>query len=406
MPFVSLHNRGFQELTLVTVYYQENLEAGLATRAIRCDGASDWHVHENRLLWCRTDEAPLIRDLRTADDKSITESDLINLDISHAMPKETSRRYVQMIPGGDFLMTTLLIKDTVKQAHQLTKISARGSVLWSIDLKATMSRPVIGKEDVYFVHGPFLEDDVRECKMSFAKHKLGDGSTIFDVTMPPETQIHKRMLAFDGFLILTGNERLASWGRISLGDVYIFSTSTGQVLKKIDQPRSRKFSPLLQCVVPSTHPAGFWTTTQRRTILTSYDETSDSFSEVHHYQLDGGRTYDPPFVTFDGDHSAFLRILHNGVGHNARYRGRTNHFAQFAILPTAFASDSEQASSDSTVPITLPGRSKADGKRRELELELPWEFTEGDFFGMTNDYLVYQSRENEFLVLVDFWPVW
>ena len=385
------------------MHYQENLEAGLATRAIRCDGASDWHVHENRLLWYRTDEAPSIRDLRTADDRSITDSNFINIDISHAMLEKTCRRYIQNIPGGDFLMT---IKDTVKQTHQLRRISARGSVLWSIDLEANMTRPIIGKESVYFVHGPCLEDDVRECKMSFAKHRLCDGSIIFDVTMPPETQIHKKMLELDGSLVLTGNERLASWGRISRGDVYIFSTSTGQVLKKIDQPRSRKFSPLLQSVVPSTHTAGFWTMTHRATILTSYDETSDSFSEVQHYQLDGGRTYDPPFITFNGDHSVFLRILHNEVGHMARDSGRTNHFSQLAILPTALASESELESSNSTVPVTLPGRTKADGKRREFELELPWEFKEGDFFGMMNDYLVYQSREHEFLVLVDFWPVW
>ena len=383
------------------MYYQESLEAGLATRAIRCDGASGLHVHDDRLLWYRADEALSIRDLRTADHRSITESDSMQLDVNHAMPDATCRRYVQIIPGGDFLMTTCVIKDNTKKTHRIRRISARGNVLWSITLKGTMTRPVLGKQSIYFVHGSCLEDGARKCKMFFAKHKICDGSIIFDVSIPPGTRIHKKMLNFDGSLLLTGNERLVSWGRLSRDDVYIFSTSSGQILKKIDQPRSTTFSPLLQSVVPSTHTAGFWTISQCTTILSSYDETSQFFSNGQRYELDEARTYDPPFVTFDGDHSVFLRVLHHGVG-----RGRTNSFAQLAILPTALASDRESESSVSKVPITLPGRSKADGKRRKLELELPWIFKEGDFFGMMNDYLIYHSRELEFLVLVDFWPVW
>lgn len=252
------------------------------------------------------------------------------------------------------------------------------------------------------MHGPSLGGG--KCKMTFAKYNLFDGSVIFDVLMPPGSRFHTKTLNFDGFLLLTGNERLVSWGRLSRDNVYIFSTSTGQVLEKIDQPLRPKFSPLLQSIVPSTHTAGFWSVSQCTTTLSAYDETSNSFSHVERYHLDRARAYDPPFVTFDGDHSVFLRVLHPGGLFYST--GQTNSFAQLAILPAALALDRESESSVSTVPITLPGRSKADGKRREFELELPWEFEEGDFFGMMNDYLVYHCRELEFLVLVDFWPVW
>ena len=340
-------------------------------------------------------------DLRTVDDSSITDADSIQLDISHAVPNETCRRYLQVIPGGDFLMTTLLIKDNVNQAHQVTRISAGGSVVWRLDLNATMTRPVIGKESFYLVHGPCIENDVGECKMTFAKHRLCDGSTVFDVTIPLDIQIHKKMLEFDGFLLLTGNERLVTWGSISRSDVHVFSTSTGENLSSISMPRKKKFSPLLQGITPSTRAAGLWITTQRTARF--YDETSGSFSGAQRYKLGEGGTYDPPFVTFDGDLSVFLCSLYAKVGSGG---GHTDNFAQIGILPTARASDSESGSSDSIVPITLPGRTKADGKRRDLELELPWNFKEGDFFGMIDHYLVYHSRKLEHLVLVDFWPVW
>ena len=346
----------------------------------------------------------MIRDLRTVDDRSITDTDSIQLDITHAMPGGTCRRYVQVIPGGDFLMTTLLVKDAVNQAHQLTRISAGGSVVWSLDLTATMTRPVIGKESIYFVHGPCLENDVGECKMSFAKHRLCDGSIVFDVTIPSDIQIHRKMLDLDGSLLLTGNERLVSWGRFSRSDVQVFSTSTGEILFDISKPRKKKFSPLLQSVIPSTRTAGLWITKRRTARF--YDETSRSFSEAQRYKLGEGGTFDPRFVTFDGDHSVFLRVLHPSVSYRARTSARTNHFAQLGVVPAALASDSESKLSDPTVPITLPGRTKADGKRRELELELPWKFKEGDFFGMMNDYLVYHCRELDLLVVVDFWPVW
>ena len=335
------------------------------------------------------------------DDESITESDSMTLDISHAMPDGACRRHVQIIPGGDFLITTYLIKDFANKTHQLSRVSASGNVIWSIDLKAKMTRPVIGKERIYFMHGPCFGDDVGECKISFAKHRLCDGSIVFDVTIPLDIQVHKKMLESDGFLLLTGDERLVSWGSISRSGVHVFSTSTGENLSSIRKPRKKKFSPLLQGVIPSTRTAGLWITTQRTARF--YDETSRSFSGVQRYKLGESPTYNPPFVTFDGDHSVFLCSLYPKVGSGG---GHTDIIAQLGILPTARASDSESGLSDSIVPITLPGRTKADGKRRDLELELPWKFKEGDFFGMINDYLVYHSRKLEYLVLVDFWPVW
>ena len=340
-------------------------------------------------------------DLRTVDGRSITGSDSMKIDIRSAFnfPIRAYRRYFQIISEFELLKTTLSSKDTVN----LAKINRGETHLWSVDLKTPMTRPVIGKESIYFVHGPGLDDDVRECKMSFAKYRLCDGSIIFDMSMPPETRIRGIMFYFGGSLLLTGNERLALWGRISCTDVYIFSTSTGQVLQKIDQRRCREFSPRPH---PNTHTAEFWITSQRRTILCLHDETSDIFSEVQDYQLDGGDSDDPPSVTSGGDRSVSLRILRPREGHSARISGSTNHVGPLAVSPTGHASDSDSVSLGWAIPITRPGRSKAYGNRRELELELPSPVKRGDFLGMMDDYLVHHSQENESLILIDFWPVW
>ena len=46
------------------IAFQQNMKAGLVIRAIRCDGASHWGIHENRLLWTDRDEEIPIRDMK------------------------------------------------------------------------------------------------------------------------------------------------------------------------------------------------------------------------------------------------------------------------------------------------------------------------------------------------------
>ena len=292
-------------------------------------------------------------------------------------------------------MTTLMIERELLKTHRLVKVSAQGTVLWSIDLEASMTRPAIGKDSVYFIHGPCYKTSKGSSKMlSFARHKLCDGSKVFDVPIAPELQAHRKIQDLDRSLLLSGNECMASWRKNSNGDVYIFSTSSGQLLKTIEQYRIRN-PPLLQSVVPSLHTPGFWITNSRTTKLTTYDEVSGSFSDVDFYYVDEKPFPHSGSTTFDGNHSVFLRIVHAAVDWYASDHNGTNPFGQFAISPT-----------EGTATVTLPGRSKREAKRRDFELEVPWKLDEEDFFGMMNDYLIYQSPKNESLILVDFWPTW
>ena len=58
------------------------------------------------------------------------------------------------------------------------------------------------------------------------------------------------------------------------------------------------------------------------------------------------------------------------------------------------------------------GRTKTKTKelaveeRRLLEMAAPWAIRGGDFYGMTDDYLVYYAKGEHRLMVVDFWPTW
>ena len=79
---------------------------------------------------------------------------------------------------------------------------------------------------------------------------------------------------------------------------------------------------------------------------------------------------------------------------------RSDPFGQFAVLPTEIASTRGLHSIKYMVVVTLPGRLTADVKRRDLEVVLPRELEEVDFFGMTHGCLIYSSLKNELLVLL------
>lgn len=58
-------------------------------------------------------------------------------------------------------------------------------------------------------------------------------------------------------------------------------------------------------------------------------------------------------------------------------------------------------------PVTLPARlGKETGSRRALDIFVPWTTKNTDYCGIMDDYLVYQSAEEEMLLVLDFWPVW
>lgn len=101
--------------------FSAKLEAGLAPKAIQCDGASYGDIHDDRLIWTIGDEGISIRDLRTTNDESFFESKTMSLDTSHIMPAKTSRPYVWILLRGDILMTTLIVDGNLEQKQRLAR---------------------------------------------------------------------------------------------------------------------------------------------------------------------------------------------------------------------------------------------------------------------------------------------
>ena len=389
------------------MYLQQSLEAGFATRALRCDGVSDWDIHENRLMWTKGDGDISIRDMRKPDDTSIIDLKIMNFDTSHILPPNAWRLYVRILPGGDFLMTTRIVTkidtENVPPVDRLQRISAQGKVAWSVDLEACTNRPAIGKHNFYFVRSPWQRaDPTSGKKRSFAKNRLCDGSMVFHTIMPADMQADITTMELDRSLTLSEGECVASWKMNYRGDLQIFSTSSGQHIMTI-QERDTTDGPLCVSVLPSFHTSGFWSSTSHTLRLFTFNETQRS-----HHDEDCGYYFrnnlaDPSVIAFDGGRWMILRIINadDTVSHD-----RTIPFGKFSTLPANLFNAHRLPSPEYTTVVTLPGRSKAEGKRRDLELELPRKLEKGDFFGMMNDYLIFYSREDEMLVLVDFWPVW
>lgn len=89
---------------------------------------------------------------------------------------------------------------------------------------------------------------------------------------------------------------------------------------------------------------------------------------------------------FDAIILSFSITVHAVVGQNARDNKTTDRFAHSAISPLRISSAAGLESPEGTAAVTLPGRSEADGKRRDFGLELPWELEYGDFFGVITEY--------------------
>lgn len=95
-----------------------------------------------------------------------------------------------------------------------------------------MSRPAIGKDSVYFIHDQCCKPSRDSGRvLFFGKHRLCDGSKVFDVAMPPETEGYGKIPELDRSPVLSWNQRLASWRRHAPGLCTSFPPHLGGFLK-------------------------------------------------------------------------------------------------------------------------------------------------------------------------------
>ena len=395
------------------MYHHESLNAGLATRAMKCDGVHDWDLRNNCLVWSDTQGAVSTRCLRSTSNEPINNSETVDLEFRRFFPWPIKIEYVQIISKDEMLVTTSLdppysslshvssqdssITDTnPRRTEKLTKISSQGVVSWDIDLKASITRPAAAKDFVYFIQGSEYNsktdnDDV----LSFLKINLQDGSVVFDIPLwlsKLESTLKGNIVKDDRSLALSRNQDWASWK--THRSRFILSTATGQVMYEYSQPF------YIRPAIPSSVHAGFWEVHQHASMLLTYNETTAAFSST---PLDLPWGYESS-IRFDGDRSLFFRIRHD-FSTSRSHDPFTSLGVSQAVPKEGQTTPKEFVRADLNAPITLPSRSTKH-ERRDLELDMPWDLKTEDFLGIINDYLIYQSPNDKVLVLIDFWPNW
>lgn len=414
------------------MYHQGSLLAGNATRAIKCAGVTDWHIGNNSLIWLKTRTPgcyPLsICALKSDDGVSTKPFDIVELDAKDLDNWQVSIKYVQLVPDGELLVHLSSLErysggsasfDIVEKLVKMT----RGKVFtWQIRLKAMINRPAIGKDAIYFLrdrqklHAPSME-------AAFCKASLRDGSVLYEIPLPQQYGINSGIPCRNTSLTLTPDESWAVWNDID-GRAYIFSTASGQVIHTF--PRSFNRSVVVSSVDNKIRDIqrgqGY---SQPHSTVVSYNKKADAFVTE---RLCMPVEQISESWCFDGDRPIFCYLLHERPippFHNLT--GTLNHienttldpFTAVGIRPAEVsppkylhnALNNEPRSStvddmQSVVTVTLPPRSMDEAGRRDLEVELPWTISVGDYFGMSEDYLVFHSRSDGSLVLVDFWPTW
>jgi len=409
------------------VYHQGSLLAGNATRAIKCTDVTDWHIGNNSLVWLRA-RAPgcyqiLICALKSDDGVSTKPFDIVELDAKDLDDRQVSIEYVQIAPDGELLVhLSSLERCPGGVVEKLVKMTRGKAFTWQIKLKAMINRPVIGKSAIYFVR-PRQELQPAPIEAAFCKASLKDGSIIYEIPLPEEYGIKIGVPYRNTSLTLTPDESWAVWNDLE-GKAYIFSTVSGQVIHTF--PRSSNTSVVVVSsvgnIIRDIHNG--WGYSRSHSTVIFFSKEADAFATE---RLDLPMKPISESWCFDGDRPVFCYLLHEDTMQPVDIPWPPNHIDHTALdpfttigirpgevsLPTyrngALHKEAESYRPDgmqSVVTVTLPPRSMGEDKRRDLEVELPWSFHVGDYFGMYEDYLVFHSRLDDSLTLVDFWPTW
>ncbi len=357
--------------------------------------------------------------------------DIVELDAHGLDEWQVQLRSAQSTPDGELLvhLSTWERKTNSRggsfdEIEKLVKISRAKTFTWKITLKAIINRPAIGKDTVYFVRdreGPIGWNDVTFCKMN-----LKDGTIIYEVPLAQNLGI----ITFpyrNTSLTLTPDESLAIWNS-DFGQVYVFSTASGQTIDTFVQSSDKSLA-VSSCgnTIWDVYYGGGHTQPPSRKI--TYDSKTNTATAVGVYVPP--RHFRKPWC-FDGDRSMIGYLIHNKpipLSHDpwaldelenttvdpfTTIDIHAGHDAVFGYLEKCRKHEgysdlhewNAMGSPTDLVTVTLPPRPKKEKERRTLEVELPWKSRKEDFFGICEDYLVFHSRNDESLLLVDFWPTW
>lgn len=415
------------------MYYQESLRIGYATRAIRCSGATDWHIYQETLTWSNESGDISIRKLRTFDDSSLVSPEVIQLNIHNSVAHLPRVKSVQLIAAGDMIVESSNRdyeppSDRILDCgNEIMRITQQGVVQWKVRSEFCLTKPAVGEDALYFVRLlPATENPQNGREARILKVNLKDGSISFDVPVPTEWSnrvwnTHWRLTSTERFLIWMGSD----------AKILIFCALSGQLFDKYTTHDG-------STIVMGTVDDYYWHIGANRhayqsclrgiggfcdqcSARVSYDEkTFHRKSEAVLFCSDTWTELSKFGRAFCGDQPAFVflnHIVHPTPGLDWRFLGQQEptdpHTSVWIQCLDPIMKQNQQAPRyleyNDTSPLTrinLPSNSKENMERRPLEVQLPWKMKTSDFFGFENDYLIYHSRADEILLLVDFWPSW
>ena len=282
-------------------------------------------------------------------------------------------------------------------------------IKWQKRIDADIAGPAIGKSSIYVLEGSSDLNDRAKVRR-FTKFALVNGETQHCVDLVQSTTTHKPNMLASGLhgkqLAVSFDEDLVVWG--GHGWVSTHCTNTFKQYRS----RERRYNPLwLSC-----YNKGYWLLTQYRRIEHRWNHQSPhrQFDITYGFYPLTGETQFDSHIAFRNDMHVLDDETHKGicVSHpddecptdwsgsgQKKPHDTLDPFAGFVI---------GNWKTPLEVPITLPSRDGSTG-RRPLETALPWFLDPADeshFLGMQDGYVVYFSREEARLIVMDFWPTW
>ena len=411
-----------------TVYHQESLKAGLATRAIKFTGAREWHIRDSNVVWSNLENSISTRLLRSPKASS-SKSEITRFQFKKLVPKGYKVEYVQAVSKDEILVTaqthrTKRDSETIP-SQKLILISLSGKKKWVADIENSSTRPAIGRTSLYTITEPMASaftDTGRS--LSLIKLSLSTGSTEMDKALPISGRlsgIQPAIILSEEYLVLTLTQSCAMRRQtpLSAGGHHIICTSTGSLLYS----HANKHGTIDVAATPSITLNGVWAYGLPHTRLTQQNPFDKSWV-THEIRLPPCISPEPNKTVqrgFEGDRSLFSHLIHSrpseclpsGRSEPHFFMRRTSKFG----VSRAFT-DSEvlggttrptEVSYTTSMPsfVTLPD---GDGGRREFEIKLPLSDVSGQyygaFFGFVDGYIAYHNRGEELLLLIDFRPNW
>lgn len=452
---------------MCVVYHQQCMRLGHATRAIRCTGATTWHLKNHTLLWANTGGNVSIRALRTAGvgisphAPAYVADEVINLRqfpidfyyISRVWLLEEGELVVQLVVSADPATVDRDLPEPVGLLRIL-RVNKTGSVLWEIACRPEWwSKPAIGETGVYFVTEGLVDRTPKLIKFS-----IQTGLALSDqVSNREERGGFKETNQAPDALVLTSHERFAVWRDVD-SVITFFSTSSREIIFLCTTKQNNQ-------ILTSIADDGIWSINPK---LLSSSLTFDlllahgTAGEVENFFMEGSyfascKGSSTDFIlkpiqfpwtlrqegskwAFDGDSGAFFMTAYTLLSEVMRWEDPHPVRPPFGLLfgarapirqadvyidpfakvmiatahrpPPSIPEHIHFEYEEDPVEVSLPPSRQQPGQRRPLEVEIQfewgegWKTKEGDYFRMVENYLIHHSPEGNLLHLIDFWPTW